>query len=670
MVKTKTVIYNLLFFNRTRREALSIVILFIAIIALPIIRLVAPVSAISDTTPMQIVSLELAVGTVDVSVDDGYAEIIGEIYEDLSGFQSIYFYYTSPSGGQIVEGDLNGDPQYINASIRFPFRSEPGIWKPTLTLSDVAGNTSVYTPSDLLGLGFNAEVTVVSANADTEAPTLDGLTFDATTLDTGSDMGYLSGNAVINDNLSTIQLNLSYLLFTSPSGTQRAYGYVNEGSGNTFMITNPFLQYTEVGTWTLEMVVADSVGNTRLYDNDELASLSFPNTIEITGTTDLTPVSINALNFSAAFPPLEGGDPTATKVTLHTEFTDNLSGIAATDINFYSQTTTQVASGAYSEQGNARQFTVTLPAFAATGVWLPQIITYDLAGNMQVLNHADLLNLGYNLEFNFLSSDTETVGAGGSITTDPENDGATPAEPFEAALTSPFAGDVSISQVELTNPVSSNDYLVFDQQYDIEAPEATPENPIELRFRVDASSLEDQTAQTLVVFRNGSIVQNCIVPGVTDPDPCVTERNTLGDGDVELVVLTSHASIWVLGYPTQSGESYTFNNFKNPIKSAPYLNESEEGSTIPVKFDLGGDQGLDVLPTHIATSQKVNCTTKEPIGDATPVNLTNNGGLSISDENIYKFQWKTLKKWENSCRQLILEFNSGETIVAYFKFDD
>ncbi len=211
---------------------------------------------------------------------------------------------------------------------------------------------------------------------------------------------------------------------------------------------------------------------------------------------------------------------------------------------------------------------------------------------------------------------------------------------------------------------------MFDQQYDIEAPAATPENPIELRFRVDASSLQGQTAQTLVVFRNGSLVENCITPGITDPDPCVTQRNTLGDGDVELVVLTSHASVWILGYPAQTTPTYTFNNFKKPVKSAPNLNNVEEGSTIPVKFDLGGDQGLNVLPTYIAKSQKIKCSTKQPLGDATEISINNNGGLSINSEGIYKFNWKTLKKWEDSCRQLILEFTNGETVVAYFKFDD
>ncbi len=405
MVKTKTLLGNLLFYNRTKREAFSLTLLFMATLLLPILRFAIPVSALSDTTPMQLVSLSAPVNTVDVSLEDGYADILGEMYEDLSGFQSAYFYYESPSGKQIVEGDLNGDPQYINTSIRFPYRSEPGVWKPTITLTDVAGNTSVYTPSDLLGLGFNAEVTVVSPNADIEAPTLTGLSFDTATLDTGTQTAYLTGNAVITDNLSTIQQNLSYLLFTSPSGAQKAYGVINEnGGGNNFTITNPFQQFTEVGTWTLEFVVADSVGNTKLYDSTELANLSLPNSIEITGISDLTPVSINTLNFSAAFPPLQGGDPSSTKVTLYAEFSDNLSGIAATDINFFSQTTTQIATGAYSEVGNGRQFTITLPAYAATGVWLPQIITYDLAGNMQVLNHADLLNLGYNLELNFLSS--------------------------------------------------------------------------------------------------------------------------------------------------------------------------------------------------------------------------------------------------------------------------
>jgi hypothetical protein len=193
--------------------------------------------------------------------------------------------------------------------------------------------------------------------------------------------------------------------------------------------------------------------------------------------------------------------------------------------------------------GNVYQFTVFIPPFAAPGSWLPEFSVSDLAGNITSYTYSQLAGIGYDLALGLLVLEEETVLANETVTTDPENDGATPLEPFEASVTSPVEGVVSITQLDLTDPVSTNDYQVFNQQYDIDAPEATAADPLVLRFSVDASSLAGQTAETVEVFRNGVLVNDCTDPEDAVPDPCVAERNTLGDGDVELVVRTSRASI-------------------------------------------------------------------------------------------------------------------------------
>lgn len=645
----------------------ALAVLYLLALFLPSLYALRKARALSDTTPMELVSLAVSTNTVDVTNDDGYADLTGEVFEDLSGFQSIEFYYTSPSGDQKIESDANGDPQYINELLRFPQYSEPGVWRPTFTLIDVASNSITYTPDELAGLGFTVDITVTSSLSDLEAPELESLSFDQSSYDNSSSEFLFTGTATVTDNLSGIDQTSSYILFTSPGGEQKKYGQVSSVSGDSYIVTALFPQYAEVGRWNLQVVLSDPVGNTRTYETTDLSALTMPSELEVTGLSDTTPVSIDAFDFTASFPPIGDTIANSAKVTIFAEFSDNLSGVASVDLQYQSQTSTQIAPAIPSVVDDVWQYTVFIPVYAATGAWLPVMTTYDNAGNTQTYNHNDLQLLGYDMELNLDQAESGEVADDGIVSTDPEADGATSADPFEASVQTPVSGIVSITQVELTDPISSNDYLVFNKQYDINAPSASAEEPLILTFTIDSGSLQGQTASTVAVFRNGELVENCVTPGVTDPDPCVDGRSTLPDGDVELVVRTSEASIWFLGYQASTGPSYTFKKFFKQVKSAPALNKEKSGSTVPVKFSLGGNQGLDVLPEEVAQSQRIKCSTKAPIGEATPILVRGEDQLKFH-ENKYKFKWKTLKQWEGTCRQLILSFSNGETVVAYFDF--
>jgi hypothetical protein len=139
---------------------------------------------------------------------------------------------------------------------------------------------------------------------------------------------------------------------------------------------------------------------------------------------------------------------------------------------------------------------------------------------------------------------TATLPAGGTLSTDREGDGATPASPVETAVTTPFAGTVAID--ERATSFVPTAFAFLGQQVQISAPGATPALPLRLAFRLDPSL--GANAATLQVFRNSVQVPACTGAGAT-PDPCVSARTTLADGDIELVVLTSTASTWTFGTP-------------------------------------------------------------------------------------------------------------------------
>jgi hypothetical protein len=137
-----------------------------------------------------------------------------------------------------------------------------------------------------------------------------------------------------------------------------------------------------------------------------------------------------------------------------------------------------------------------------------------------------------------------TLPAGGSVSTDREGDGATPASPVETTVTTPVAGTVTILQRQASFTPTAFTFL--GQQVNIVAPAGTAALPLRLTFRIEGTL--GVNAATLQVFRNGVQVPPCTGAGAT-PDPCAGSRTTFPDGDVGLVVLTSAASTWTFGTP-------------------------------------------------------------------------------------------------------------------------
>jgi len=88
-------------------------------------------------------------------------------------------------------------------------------------------------------------------------------------------------------------------------------------------------------------------------------------------------------------------------------------------------------------------------------------------------------------------------------------------------------------------------FLVLGRAVDITAPAASTAAPLVLTFVIDVSLLPADP-NLVEVTRNGVVVADCTgAPGVADPDPCLQSRIILGNGDLELVALSSQASEWV-----------------------------------------------------------------------------------------------------------------------------
>jgi probable HAF family extracellular repeat protein len=122
---------------------------------------------------------------------------------------------------------------------------------------------------------------------------------------------------------------------------------------------------------------------------------------------------------------------------------------------------------------------------------------------------------------------------------------------------------------------------------------------------------------------------------------------------------------WTLNYST--GPSYSFSGFFQPVDNAPILNRVKAGSAVPVKFGLGGDQGLDVFASGSPGSKQINCGTGAGTDDIEQTTTAGASSLTYDPSTgRYTYVWKTEKAWTGTCRQLMLSLKDGTVQVALF----
>lgn len=632
------------------------------------------VNAEQDITPMVLTHLEASTNAINVDNGEEVVHITSPAYDNLSGIQRVDFYYTSPSGNIVYEGDtgFSGENQDLFDSwVRFPQYTEAGIWRPTFITIDEAGNREVLDADELIARGHNIDITVASNTPDLNTPTITALDIEDSAIDIDAGESATIITAHIND--AHISYYNMHLQFVAPNGgrsIQSALYYT--GVDDIYQARVEFDVYSEGGPWSLYLSLCDQIGNCSSLDKSDLQSLGLPSEVIVTNTNgDTSPLSINSLSVVAGDPTFDNVQIGGGGISVLSDLSDDLSGVNQAYIRYYSQTTTQIADYYGMTPGpNATEWYLNalLPPYAAMGLWLPEIYTVDNANNRKTYSHADLMALGYDLSFSLSQTETGAVVEGGSITTDTQETGATPTVPVQTSLTSPVAGDVSITTLDLTQDVeTSNGYLLAGKQIQIHAPAASAEEPLTLTFTLDDSEIPaGQDAATAVIFRNGVLIENCVDSTTANPDPCIFSRVDLPDGDIELKVHAIYASIWTMAFPAP--ENTLFDQFLDPISNDLSVNTSQAGSAIPVKFQFGDNNDLSVLSIDSVLSESIDCSTKTPLGDAAPISVIG-GGLKLSDQN-YRLNWKTLKTWKNSCRQLTLNFANGESAKAYFSFSE
>ncbi len=169
-------------------------------------------------------------------------------------------------------------------------------------------------------------------------------------------------------------------------------------------------------------------------------------------------------------------------------------------------------------------------------------------------------------------------------------------------------------------------------------------------------------------------------PGATASDGCAGNltASIIVTGSVDTNTVGFYALTYSVSDPSGHSDTkvrtvevlpYNFTGFFAPIDNLPALNEMKAGQAAPVKFSLGGNQGLNIFAAGSPSSVQISCSNSDPI---LPVEQTETAGASSlaydSTSNQYKYTWKTESSWKNTCRQLTVTLRDGTVHVAKFKF--
>lgn len=114
---------------------------------------------------------------------------------------------------------------------------------------------------------------------------------------------------------------------------------------------------------------------------------------------------------------------------------------------------------------------------------------------------------------------------------------------------------------------------------------------------------------------------------------------------------------------------YNFGGFLSPVADAPSVNTNTAGSTIPIRFSLGGDQGSNILLAGFPASRPISCTTSAVTGGFTSATGPGSSKLTYArGADTYHYNWKTQASWVGTCRELVLRFRDGTQYRALFDF--
>ena len=111
---------------------------------------------------------------------------------------------------------------------------------------------------------------------------------------------------------------------------------------------------------------------------------------------------------------------------------------------------------------------------------------------------------------------------------------------------------------------------------------------------------------------------------------------------------------------------WNFAGFFSPVNNAE-VNLAKAGSSIPVKFSLGGDQGLEVLAAGYPKLVFTQCDPDDVVDPVEETSTANKGLTYDALTDTYTYVWKTDKSWKGKCGTFTLKLDDGSEHTADFQ---
>ncbi len=121
---------------------------------------------------------------------------------------------------------------------------------------------------------------------------------------------------------------------------------------------------------------------------------------------------------------------------------------------------------------------------------------------------------------------------------------------------------------------------------------------------------------------------------------------------------------------------YDFRGFVPPVVNfstdTPTVNTVAAGSSVSVRFSLGGDQGTDIFAAgHPQSVKLADCRAASltpPVDNGAPTGAAPGALLYDAGTGQYNYVWRTRADWAGTCRQLVFTLNDGTAHRANFRF--
>jgi hypothetical protein len=254
--------------------------------------------------------------------------------------------------------------------------------------------------------------------------------------------------------------------------------------------------------------------------------------------------------------------------------------------------------------------------------------------------------------------------------------------PKSAAITTIPAGLVVVrvtytqNGLVVASPVNAGTYQVLAQleNSNYEAPDARGT----LTILPAAPTIHWPAPSSITVGTQlGPAQLNATATGIGDASVGGTFRYTpsagtvlpIGSHSISVEFTPSDLNYSQASKTVQVAVTYPFIGFLRPLRNPPVFNVVRAGRAIPVRFSLGRNYGLQVMP-EVPTSTAIECRASAP---ASNVDLDGDDdgdgrrGLR-ADGSRYTYMWKTSRSWAGTCRKLIVKLDDGTAHEVLFRF--